>query len=106
MEPFTGVIIGVGAGFVGNIVLNAFTRPERDGDRRAGACDRRHATCDAVHRTLSEQVTTLRVQQGEANQVFKKIEEQLAAGQKNFEHLDTKIEEILRWQTQRLPLNP
>lgn len=97
---------GGGIGFIGAVLINFFTRPERDGDRRAGACDRRQATCDAVHRTLTEQITTLRVQQGEATQVFKKIEEQLAAGQKNFEHLDVKIEEILRWQTQRLPLNP
>ena len=88
-------------GFVGSIVLNAFTRPERDGDRRAGSCDRRQAACDATHRSLTEQITILRVQQGENAQMFRQIAEQLTQGQKNFEHLDTKIEEILKWQMQR-----
>lgn len=87
---------GGAIGFVGSILLNFITRPERDGDRRAGSCDRRQAACDAVHRTLAEQITNLRIEQGENKKMFTHISEQLAQGQKNFEHLDVKIEELRR----------
>lgn len=89
-------IVAAMAGFGFNILLNAFTRPERDGDRRAGSCDRRQAACDAVHRTLAEQITNLRIEQGENKKMFTHISEQLSQGHRNFEHLGAKIEELSR----------
>ena len=87
-----GAAFGVGV----NIVVGFLTRPERDGDRRAGACDRRQAACDAVHRKLTDDLTLLKVQQGENSQMFKHISEQLAQGHRNFEVWQVASEELRR----------